>query len=248
MLTRLYRRTIENRPLPREDPANDSTHLNDENLGRYWNKFCELRLQEGYLIPGHWSSLHPYTRTWVNKWPDEGIRSSTIFAQLQYCMPRDKLRALNELTPLELHPENSYTEVTAYLTDHSQFVLASRDVESITLLHPGRYPVREARERGAATYDLVVSETRLNEPILHAIHVGNQAINRFNKWQERPSEERGLMRRMSFMKNDTERFSLIDPMKGQGRLTQNIAKLNEVHLAKAYTLEGKKVRGSTSRR
>jgi len=181
VLMRTYSRTIEDRPLPREDPTNESTQLNDENLARYWNKFCELRLQEGYLIPGHWSTLHSYAKTWVKKWPDEGIESSTIFAQLQYCMPRDKLHALNELTPLDLHPENSFTVVTAYLTDHSQFVLASSDLESITLLSPGRYPVREARERGAATYDLCISDIRLNEPILHAIHVGNQAINRFDR-------------------------------------------------------------------
>ena len=91
-------------------------------------------------------------------WPREGLRSTSVSNNLQYGR---QLRTFNDIPPIDLNPGARLKEVTCIMTDDSQYIINSMDLEQITCLMPWLYSVREANPRGRL-FDLIVQETQLN--------------------------------------------------------------------------------------
>lgn len=229
--------TCQDRPLPTEDPNDENTRMSEKVMKRYWAKFVERRIAKGYLIPGHVETLGHANLSWISAWPAEGISDSSLFDNLQYA---DRHCAINDIRPLELHPENSYDRVTAYLTDGTRFSIDSRDVDRITLLSQGVYSIQRVGETGR-NYDLNILQSSLNGAVIDAIHHFNQSIDRYNQLCERPKPESkmALTRYFSVSKEPPKH---INHLRTVGHLTVSVAHLDERTMAKAYKKDGRKVR------
>lgn len=121
-------------------------------------------------------------------------------------------------------------------------------MERITLLTPGTYPIQEARDGGAHTYDLIITQTSLSGPINQALEYLNGCISKYNKWLESSRGDGGLMYTNTVTKwvsKAPQKFPTMQPLLSHGRLSKAVAHLNGDTLAKAYKLEGKKVSVAT---
>lgn len=130
----------------------------DEDHNHIWNVFVQRILRDGYLLPGTIADLGRENLSWVVKWPEEGLKSTTVFNTLQY---QGRLKTMNDIPPIALHPGASMKEVTAVMTDGSQYTMSSTDLEKITCLAPGVYSIQEASQ-DHRNYDLVIDETPIN--------------------------------------------------------------------------------------
>src|ERR1700728_347430 len=95
---------------------------------------------------------------WIVKWPENGFKSTSVFNNLQY--HGSNLRTINEIAPIEFHPEASLSELTTIMTNGDQYTIGSSDLDRITCLTAGSYSVQEAGLDGRS-YDLVVTENHL---------------------------------------------------------------------------------------
>ncbi|KAL8937938.1 MAG: hypothetical protein Q9211_003437 [Gyalolechia sp. 1 TL-2023] len=195
--------TIEGYP-----PSRDEARYNSHN----WNIVVKRILEDGYLLPGTITDLGRPSLSWIAKWPDQGFKSTTIFNNLQYSKD---LRTMNDIPPIELNPNGSLKEVTVILTDDSEFVIRAEDLEKVTCLTGGAYPVQETSP-AKRSFDLIIHETQINSELYKAIQMTNSIIQRVNP-------------------------EFLNEMTGSGRLTKNVATLRQHNLAVAYKVEGRKI-------
>ena len=138
--------------------------------------------EDGYLLPGTVDDLGRKCLSWIVKWPDEGFRSTSIFNTLQYA---GRLRRINDIPPVEVHPRSDCTELTNVMTDDSRYVISPRDLDNITYMTPGRYPVQETVGEKPC-YDLTIQETLLNGELYQTIKMRKQIVHRVDQWLDNP--------------------------------------------------------------
>ena len=207
----------------------------DEDHDHIWNVFVKRILKNGYLLPGTIDDLGRECLSWLYKWPQDGLKSTTVFDNLQY---QGRLRTINDIPPIQIHPGASTEEITVIMTDLSQYTISSEDLERITCLTPGIYSIREAGV-GNRNYDLNIEDTEINGELQDAISKTNTIIQDVNRWLATTGPKPSV-------KNRLLRPNRVEPMffneyKGSGRLTRNVAILNHGRLAIAYKVEGKKI-------
>ena len=118
-----------------------------------WDVFVRRILDQGYLLPGTVTDLgRDDEKSWIVKWPENGFKSTHVFHDLQYF--GSNLRTVNEIAPIEFHPEASLAEVRTILTNGEEYTIVTSDLDRITCLTPGVYSVQEHGLHGQ-NFDLV---------------------------------------------------------------------------------------------
>lgn len=206
-----------------------------------WRTFITRRLKDGYILPGTVDQMGQHDYSWIIKWPEDGIKDTHVFNNLQY--NGDK-RTINEIPPIDLSFDSVSNELTVVLTNGSKYLVGTSDLEKITCMTRGRYSITQA-EAVARTFDLEVTEEVVNKNLFDAIHKLNNLIDQLNSYLATPRRANMLTRMSSIRLNKdnhshrtTSHFSAV---KGSGRLTYNLARLNEQVLAAAYKVDGRKI-------
>ncbi|KAF2454366.1 hypothetical protein BDY21DRAFT_366433 [Lineolata rhizophorae] len=218
---------------PKEPESDEQAH--------YWDTFLRQILPLGYILPGTVSSLGRDPLSWVYKWPEEGFKSSAVFANLQYS--GHSLNAFNDIPPLEeLSPaEDDTTELTVVMTNDERYTIRASDYEAIICLTPGTHSVQEAHT-GGRHYDLVIREEHLNRQTKDAFRTVNGVIKQVNYQLTGGPRRSGTVRsRFSIRRKPTSDLVMLAEVKLSGRLTKHTALLNNYPLAVAYKLEGRKI-------
>ena len=210
----------------------------DEDHSHIWNVFVRRILNDGYLLPASISELGREKFSWIMKWPNDGIKSTSVFNSLQF---QGRLRTMNEIPPIELHPEAAMKEITAIMTDGSQYTIGYSDLEKITCVSQGIYSIQEAGPN-PHNHTLIIDESQINGDLYEAIRKTNVIVQKFNSLLATPrAKDRMavLWRRGSVM-----RPVFLSEFKGSGRLFRSVARLDQpinTILAVAYKVEGKKL-------
>ena len=208
----------------------------DKDLGHYWNVFMQRILQQGYLLPAGVTDLGSERLSWIIKWPEEGIKSTLVFNNLQYAGCR--LRAINEIPPIEFYPEVYLKEVTVELTTGIKYTIASQDLERITCLQPGTYAISQASPDSRA-YELEIYESQVNREFEEAVRTMNQIIQSINSLLAVP--RRSMSVKGKIMGKVRSELSFFNDVKGTGRYTRSLVILNHETLAIAYKIEGRRI-------
>ena len=208
--------------------------VHEEGESALWDFFVQRILQSGYLLPGGLENLGRETLSWVVNWPENGFKSTEIFRHLQYAGCR--LKAINEISPMELHPEMSLKELTVRMIDGTQYIIDSRDLERITRMSTGKYIMVDARQNSRKHY-LEIKELHVNSQVDAAIAKCNLIIDQWNKWLAAP---RHRLTKLLPSKKHLE-SAMLNNLSGTGRMTLHLAQLNQDVLTVAYKVEGRKV-------
>jgi hypothetical protein len=171
------------------------------------------------------------------KWPRDGFKSTAVFNNLQYA--GSNARTINDIPPIEFHPEASLSELTTIMTNGDKYTIGSSDLERITCLASGSYGVVEAGPNGH-NYDLIVTEHLINAELHEATRKTNGIVRSLNF--HTASGKKGFKDR--FLGPIGRRVSDIvffHECRGSGRITMSTATLNQAILAKAYKVEGRKI-------
>ena len=209
---------------------------NDTNHAGTWDIFIERILNMGYLVPGTLADLGRENQSWIVKWPQDGFKSNRVFRYLQFYGP---LRTINDIPPMELHPSDGLNEVTVIMTDNNRYEISAEDLEQITCLNPGVYPVQDT-SGSMKIFDLAIREEPMNAELLEAIRCLNINIRKFNTLLASPKRRQGF-RSMSVMKKSPAELPFFNEVQGPGRLTKHVALLCGTNLAVAYKAEGRVV-------
>lgn len=207
-----------------------------------WNRFIARRLGDGYILPGTVDQLGQPDYSWIVKWPEDGIKDSHVFSNLQYA---GTARTINEIPPIDLSFDSGSNELTVILTNGNKYIVGTSDLENITCMTRGRYSITEAEGVGR-TFDLEVTEEVVNKTLYDAIHKLNNVIDQFNSYLATPRRKK-LLERMPSMRltnnnsNSNRETNSFSPVKGSGRLTYNLARFNDQFLAAAYKVDGRKI-------
>lgn len=221
--------TIEGFPL-----ESGSTDI-DEDHSNIWNIFIKRILADGYLLPGTVDDLGRRRLSWIVKWPDDGFKSTSIFNTLQYA---GRLRTINNIPPVEVHPGSDCAELTVVMTDDSKYVISPRDLDNIIYMTPGSYPVQETAER-KRFFDLVIEERQLDGELYQAIKMTNEIVHRVNQWLANPRRGGNVVSKFVRKRSDHQPF--LNDVRGSGRLVRVFAILDQVVMAVTYKVDGRKV-------
>jgi hypothetical protein len=209
-----------------------------------WNIFIGSLLQRGYILPGTIDQLGGFEESWIVKWQKGGFKDSGVFKNLQYS---GDSRTVNEIPPINLNPEVVSSELTVILANGGSYIVSHVDLENIIRMTPGRYSVTEAGD-GGRSFDLDISDVWVNQPLFRAIGEINAILGLVKSiLPVRPKNEivrriDHLLRSGSFRSNGRKyEDSSLPEIKGCGRLTYNVAKLNGPHLAMACKVDGRKI-------
>lgn len=203
---------------------------------RCWDVFVERILKDGYLLPGAALDLGREEKSWVVKWPDNGFKSTLVFNHLQYAANDSLTRTINDIPPIEFHPENLLEEIPVIFTDGEKFIIGKEDLERITCLTPGAYNVKEAHQ-GGRNYDLMINELHINADVYEAIRRTNDLVAKLNVLIG--YIKKGFIGRVVSRKEYDIR--LLSECRTSGRITKSTAELQGTVLAVAYKIEGRKV-------
>lgn len=188
--------------------------------------------EDGYLLPGTVDDLCRKCISWIVKWPDEGFRSTSIFNTLQYA---GRLRTINDIPPVEVHPRSDCTELTNVMTDDSRYVMSPQDLDNIIYMTPGRYPV-QVTVGGKRCYDVIIQETLLNGELYQAIKMTKNIVHRVNQWLANPRRGGNVVSKLVRRRSDYQPF--LNNSRGTGRLMKVLAILDQATLAITYKMEG----------
>ncbi|KAK5125215.1 hypothetical protein LTR85_000891 [Meristemomyces frigidus] len=204
-----------------------------EDQKRCWDTFMRSLARRGYLLPGTLDDLgHPQS-SWVMKWPDEGVKSSTIFGRLQY--HGERMSTFNEIPPGRFSYAPEVTELTVILTNHETYTIHPKDYQHISTLTKGLYSVTRGEE--GSVWELEVTEVVMNRAINDGIRILNEAIRRFNAKAGPPQSSR----RGSVLIKRRKEPQLFPEVPLASRLTRNEAWLHGTLLAVAYKVDGRNV-------
>ncbi|KAL8662362.1 MAG: hypothetical protein Q9202_004757 [Teloschistes flavicans] len=207
-----------------------------EDNSKTWDIMVKRILEIGYLLPGTIGDLGRSELSWIVKWPDKGFKSTGVFDNLQY---RGALRTMNEIPPIDLNPNGSLKEVTVVLTDGSTYIIGAEDLEKVTCLTGGRYPVQEPT-LAKRSFDLIIHETQINSELYKAIQMTNSLIQKVNLWLAGAASN-SLFPKLRFLKLKTSKPEFLGDVPGSGRLTKSVATLRRSTLAVAYKVDGRKI-------
>ena len=207
----------------------------DEDHSKIWNVFIRRILLDGYLLPGTVEELGQGRLSWIVKWPEDGFKSTSIFDNLQYA---GRLRTINDIPPVEIHPGSGCTELTVVMTDDSKYVINPRDLDNIIFMTPGSYPMQETAERKRC-FDLVIQETQLDGELYQATKMTNEIVHNVNQWLANPRRGGTVMSKIVRKRSDHQSF--LNDVRGSGRLVRMVAILDQAILAVTYKVDGRKV-------
>ena len=210
----------------------------DEDHSHIWNVFVQRILNYGYLLPASIPDLGRETFSWIMKWPKDGVKSTSVFNTLQF---QGELRTMNEIPPIELHPGAAMKEITAIMTDGSQYTIGFSDLERITCVSQGIYSIQEAGPN-PQNHTLVIDESPISGELYEAIRKTNVIVQKFNSLLAAPRAKDKMA--VLWKRGSVMRPVFLSEFKGSGRLFRNVAKLDrpiDTILAVAYKVEGKKI-------
>ena len=198
----------------------------------FWDKFVQRILHLGYVLPGSIEQLGRETDSWIIKWPEHGFKSSDIFKHLQYA--GDSLRTINDIAPVDLHPEKSFTKLPVHMANDKDYVLDSRDIEGITLMNTGQYIINDAGT-SSRTIDFRIQEIQINSNLEQAIAKINGILDELNKMLALPRK------RFPLSRGRPSNTTLLNNFEGSGRITKHVALLDQELIATAFKVEGRKI-------
>lgn len=201
-----------------------------------WDIFVERIMKEGYLLPGTALDLGREEKSWIVKWPEDGFKSTQVFNNLQYAAVGCRSRTINDIPPIEVHPEASLKELPVIFTNGETYTIGKDDLERITCLTPGAYNVQEARQ-GGRNYDLMISEYHINADLGEAIRKTNMLVGTLNVLSGSIQKKF----RDKLLGRGGHEITLLYECKSSGRITKSVAELNGEILAVAYKIEGRKI-------
>ncbi|KAI4157298.1 MAG: hypothetical protein LQ342_008405 [Letrouitia transgressa] len=204
----------------------------DENHSHIWNVFIKQILEYGYILPGTVDYVGRKRLSWIIQWPDDGFKSTSIFNTLQYS---GRLRTINDIPPIEVHPGSGCTELTIVMTDDSKYVMSPKDLDNIVYMTPGTYPLQETGARKRCS-DLIIQENFLNNEFYQAVKMTNVIVHRVNQWLANPKRSGSMMSKLVRKRPDHQSF--LNDFRATGRLVEVFAMLNESTLAVTYKVDG----------
>ena len=210
-----------------------------------WNVFIGRLLQKGYILPGTVEDLGCFDQSWVIKWPKEGFKDTRIFKNLQY---GGTAHTINEIPPVDLNPDViSGSEITVILANGRSHIITTADVENIIRMTPGKFSVTEAVQ-GGRSLDLDISDMWINQPSFRAIAEINLILGLVKSIiPTRPKKEivkwMGNFLSTGNFRGDDDRYddASMPEIKGCGRLTYHVARLNGHFLAMTCKVDGRKI-------
>ena len=214
--------------------SNGNTNA-DEDHSHIWNVFVKRILEHGYILPGTVDDLGRKRLSWIIQWPEDGFKSTSVFNTLQYS---GRLRTINDIPPVEVHPGSGCTELTIVMTDDSKFIMSPKDLDNIVYMTPGIYPLQEIGARKLC-FDLNIQETWLNGELYQAVKMTNEIVHMVNQWLANPKRSGGMVSKLVRKRPDHQPF--LNDITATGRLVEVFAILNQLTLAVAYKVEGRKI-------
>lgn len=204
--------------------------------GKMWNNFVERLLHLGYMLPGTVAQLGQTGLSWVIKWPEDGIKDSHLLRNLQHF---DRSRMMNEIPSLDIHPEFAADEVSVVLANGVNYIISHDDLESITCMTPGTYSLLETvATRGA--HDFEIDEIVVNETLYEAIFQLNRIIIEYNSSLSVSRRHSPMLVWLTALREKVD-ITPFKEIKGSGRLTRHIARLDKQIIAVAYKVEGRRI-------
>ena len=216
-------------------PLQSGNTNKDEDHSHIWNVFIKRILADGYLLPGTVDDLGRNCLSWIVKWPENGFKSTSVFNTLQYS---GRLRTINDIPSVEVHPGSNCTELTVVMTNDSKYIISPGDLDNIVYMTPGTYPVQQT-VGSKRCFDLLIRETQLNGEVYHAIKMTNEIVNRVNQWLANPKRGGNVMSR--FVRQRPDHHPFLNDIRANGRLEEVVATLDHSTLAVTYKLEGRRV-------
>ena len=216
-------------------PLSSGNTNSDEDHGHIWNIFVKRILEYGYILPGTVDDLGRKRLSWIIRWPEDGFKSTAIFNTLQYC---GRLRTINDIPPVEVHPGSDCTELTIVMTDDSKYVISPKDLDNIVYMTPGVYPLQEAGGTKRC-YDLIIHETSLSGELYQAVKMTNNIVQKVNQWLASPKRSNNVVSKLVRKRPDHQPF--LKEFTTTGRLVEVFALLNQSTLAVTYKIEGRKI-------
>lgn len=210
--------------------------LNMEHQSKVWKVFVQRLLHMGYMLPGMVTQLGQTGLSWVIKWPEDGIKDSYLFRNLQH---GDGSRTINEVPSLDLNLDSVLDEVTVVFTNGTRYILSHEDLEKITCMTPGKYAVSDTNTNGQS-HDLQIDEVVVNAALYETIFRLNRIIAEYNSSLSAPRRHSSMLTRLGSLR-EKPGSTPFKEIKGSGRLTRNLARLNHQTLAVAYKVEGRNI-------
>ena len=200
-----------------------------------WDILIHRLLVNGFLLPGGIDDLGRPENSWVIKW--NSFKSSHIFDNLQYAGCH--LRTVNDISPIVLRPESHFETVNVIMNDKVAYTVTSEDLERITCLVPGVYTVTEVSNQ-KNNYDLEVSEAAVNVNLAEAIQCINILIPKLNQHLIAAGSSHGPRLLQWIPTRRAVESQSLGQFIGSGRVTRNVALLNQDILAVTYKIDGRK--------
>jgi hypothetical protein len=187
------------------------------------------------MHPATVAQLGQTALSWIIKGPEDGIKDSYIFRHLQY---RGPSWTMNDIPFLDPNLDSTLDEVTVLLANGGRYIIGHDDVEKIICMSPGRYSVADTNVR-ARTDDLDINED-VNLTLCEAIFRLNRIIAEYNSYMSPPRRPNSMLTRLASLREKPE-ATFFKEIRGSGRLTRNVAKLDDQILVIAYKVEGRKI-------
>ena len=205
------------------------------NLAAYWDAFIQRVHAYGYLLPATLDQLGRNPLSWVTKW--NGFRNTECFRDLQYCGSGSGLRTMNDIERIQLRPESKLAEVSVILTNGRQYVIRSTDLQQISCLMYGKYPLSHPKKR-SSDIELVIEEQFVDEQLWVAKQRVDDVTSRINRFVNT------LSRRTSFLYPFTKsqsRLGILETFQLSGRVTRHEVILGRHILAIGYKINGRRI-------
>jgi hypothetical protein len=204
--------------------------------GKMWYIFVQRLLHLGFMLPGTVAQLGQTGLSWVIKWPEDGIKDSHVFRYLQ---SGDRSQTMNEIPSLDLSLDCTVDEVSVILTNGSQYVIGHDDLERIVCMTPGKYSLADITFR-SQNHLLEIDEVVVNATVSETIFRLNRIISEYNASLPAPRWHSSVLTILASIREKPS-MTPFKEIKGSGRLTRHVAKLDGQILAVAYKVEGRKI-------
>lgn len=128
------------------------------------------------------------TRSWMMKWPNDGICSSTVFRNIQHDgrirtdedTNKTSIRAMNDIPYLDATPGSASEVVDVLFSNKIRYRIPLVLQECISTMKPGDYHIREIDSENANV--LEVRRESLNTALIAAVRHMNNIVGRIERW------------------------------------------------------------------
>jgi hypothetical protein len=214
-----------------------SHHLADQQ--HIWRLFVGNLLDNGYILPGNIHEVGGNDHSWVVNWPENGgFKDTSIFRHMQYA---GVSRTINEIPRVDLNSETTVgAELNVKLANGGQYIVAASDHENIVRMSPGRYSVTESYH-GGGSFGLEIGDVWVNQPLFRAIGAANDMLSLVKSIM--PHRSQALIRFKRVFNPGGTHYdeSNLAEVRGCGRLTYHVARLNGHNMAVTYKIDGRAI-------